>query len=180
MSAIFGFAACQARLAQSIREIDASVQAAQGPVAKAQAANAGADALIDFTNDSRASDPSDAAEVAAIAGLDGLARDTANSLTAMAISGLVTSISARSLEVEAIGKKLGQQTLANLDGAKRLRLVPLRDAIDRMTDTVGAVKVLAKSLDTSKPDEQAIAAAAADLAARFEALKKAIDQLRPA
>lgn len=165
MSEIRCFEACRARLGALLAEADTVRASGDGNLADKLA-----DALAAFANDSRPDDPGDAAEVAAIAKLDALAGKVQDEMTAIALGRAVDMVVDHAAELEAIGRTLGRQTLANADAGRRIRLTPIRDLIDRMTDAVAAVKVAAKSLDAKNPDEAAIQREIATLASSFQAL----------
>jgi hypothetical protein len=165
VSEIRGFVACRARLDELLAEADEARASKDGDRADRIAASFAA-----FANDSRPEDPADAAEVAAIAQLDQLAEKVQNEMTAVAIGQAVESVTGHAAELEAIGKTLRRQTLVNSDAVRRIRLVPVRDLIDRMSGTVAAAKVVAKSLDARNLDEKALQAEIGAFAERFEGL----------
>lgn len=175
---ITGLEACRDRLAELLEEASAALRQASTPDALVTAARGSARALARFTVESIAENPLDNAELSAIARLDSTASAESQKLNAIAIETTVAEIAARVAQIDAIIATLNQQSLANVAESKKLRLIPVRDAIARMTDTIGAAKVLAKSLDTRDPDEAAIVAAISDLGDKLAALHSAFDTAR--
>ncbi|MDO6416139.1 hypothetical protein Q4F19_17265 [Sphingomonas sp. BIUV-7] len=165
MSEIRGFEACRARLAELLAQADAVRAKKDGDQADKLA-----DALSSFVSESRPDDPGDMAELAAIAKLDLLAEKTQEEMAAIAIGQAVNRVTDHSTELEAIGETLDQQAFGNAKVARRVRLAPVRDLIDRMTETVAAAKVAARSLDAGNPDEAAIQRDILALAERVQAL----------
>ena len=175
MTPIFGFPACKARLDQMLSASAQEIAAAAPGAGRDDAANRWADAFVDFANASRAQNPADQAEVDAIAKLDTLALKTSDDATAAAISGSVAAIVARAAELAAITLELNQAAANAQSEEKRLRLVPIRDALTSIGDTITSAKALARSLDAANPDEQAIISGIDDLVARFAALRTTLD-----
>lgn len=173
--AIVGVAACKAALDTLLDQLSARF-AALPPAdedARTDAVIAANQQLSSFEAQSRPSDPSDAGEVAEIAALDALARKTRNDLTFGAIADIVARIKARADELEQLGQGIGNQTLANLETAKKLRLVPISNALRAAQTSIDALGVLKKQLKTAQPDE-------AGLAGSIEAALTAFDEVKTA
>ena len=165
VSEIRGFEPCRARLADLLAQADELRVSKDGARADALA-----DALAAFANASRPDDPGDAAEVAAIAKLDALAVKVRDEMTAIALGQAVDDVASHAAELDALASTIGQHAHANANAARHIRLAPVRDLIDRITDTVTAAKIAAKSLDVENPDEAAIEQQIAGLAERLEML----------
>ncbi len=175
MSAIRGVAACKAKLAELCATASSELAAATTPAQVSDAANRNADALVEFTIDSTPLNPADPAEVAAIAALRDRASQVSEGLAAIAVGASVDAIAARAADIAAIAAALRQETQANVERDRSLRLTPIRDALDRVSDTIASAKALVGTLDSGDPDEQAIIAEIEDLAAKFGALKQTLE-----
>ncbi len=169
MSLIFGIDDCRAELDRILADAAASIQAAATPASVDKAA----DRLTRFTNQSMPQNPDDAGEVAAIAKLDTFAQNCADELRFGAIANAVGTIQARAAQLVALSATIKSQSLANLKDADRIRLVPIVESIDALTDVVNKVKVLGKSLDNNSPEQ-------ADIAARINTFVEGFDDVRTA
>jgi hypothetical protein len=175
--AIIGYPACKAELERRLSAIKARLDAlpAGNEDALTAAVVDGLGQLSDFEADSLPENMSDSAEVAAIAKLDDLSKRTRGALSLQGLSKIIAGIRARADELAALAETLDEQTAANLSAEKKLRLVPIRNAIVSATATVEAFKVLKKSLRQNNRDEAAILANLDMLIAQFGDLKQSLN-----
>lgn len=175
--AIIGYPACKAELARLLAMIS-SRMAALSPDDEdglTDAVIASGDQLAAFEASSVPESMSDTAEVAAIAKLDALARAAAIDLNLAGLTQIIDGIRQRAEELAALTNMLDQQTVANVSAEKKLRLVPIRNAIVSATATVESFKILKKSLNQADPDEAAILAGISALIGQFGELRRSMN-----
>ena len=176
MTSFVGVQACQEQLERLTREAGPALEAAKnaGDDAYLEARRQWARKFFDFKDATSAANPG---EAEAIARIDAQAVAMAEKISFAPVSGIVDTIRSLSLEVEALGKSVKKESTANVESAKRGRLLPVKNAIDALTGAVNQIKVLKRNLKADDPDEQKIATEAQALIEKFETLKRSIDAL---
>ncbi|NJD05380.1 MAG: hypothetical protein FIA97_02640 [Methylococcaceae bacterium] len=177
MSDILGYEACKAELKRLLDEISANIEAAgaSGPQALHAAVLSESKKLLDFTNRSEPADPLDSAEVENISQLDQLADDTRRQIFGDSARAIVGRIQDRAAQLDQLGEGIEQQSAANEGKAGRLRLKPIRNAIDALTTTADSIRQAKKTLSDDNATEAAIKA---DIDAVLDAISQLQDSAK--
>lgn len=179
MTDIVGFDAGKAELDRLLREARDAVQAAQaeGPDAVVAAVRAASEALVEFTNRTEPGDVFDSDEVEAIRRLDRLADEARREMNVAAMDMVISRIEDGSSRLNTLAKEVKRQALVNERTVRRNRLLPVREAVDSMTDLVEAVKQARDELDKDNPEEAVVASALGRLSKAYNDVKQALTRL---
>jgi hypothetical protein len=158
MSDIIGFEACSRELRRLLDEIASAILAAgdAGPDALHAAVMKETRKLVDFTNRTEPADLLDAQEVDAIRKIDQAADEARQQIFGDSAGTIVSRMQDRISQLNQLEKAVRQETAVNAQEADRLRLIPVRDAIDAMTATVKAVRNSREALSADDPDEAVV------------------------
>jgi len=155
MRDIIGFEAGEKELKRLLDEITQNIRASRqkGPDEMQAAVDIATDKLVEFTN---LTEPKDESEIEAIRELDRLADQARKEISGAESSEIIISLQNRASQLNQLAKSVKQQAAENVQRAKELRLIPVRDAIEAVTDTVEAFKVAKNTLLDENPDEAAV------------------------
>jgi len=155
MNDIIGFEACNQELKRLLDEIAAAIKAAgeTGPEALHAAVMSETRKLVDFTNRTEPENILDPHEIEAVNRIDQAADEARRQIFGDSASTIIARMQDRVSQLNQLEKAVRQQAAANAREAERRRLVPVRSAIDAMTETVNAVKSSRDALAADNPDE---------------------------
>lgn len=175
MSNIIGFAACSKALRLLLDDVAQNINAAKdkGTAVFDDTVIAQSGRLVDFTNQTEAADISDAEEVANIRSIDEQAEAARKEIMGKTAAEIINVMHGRIVLLNQLEKTVKQQTAENEDKAKRIRLIPVRNAIDAVTETIDAFKKARDALADDKPNE-------ANVKARIDAVLRAISAVEKA
>jgi hypothetical protein len=158
MSNIIGFAACAQELKRLLNEITENIKAAgaNGPDALHAAVLTETRRLVDFTNQTEPKDIFDATEVENIRKIDQTADDARREIFGDSANTIIGRMHDRISQLNQLEKIVKQQAAENERDAKKIRLIPVRNAIDAVTGTVEAFKKAKEALSDEKADEAVI------------------------
>lgn len=160
MSDIVGFEACARELRKLLSEVTDNINAAgkKGSDALHDAVLAETKRLVDFTNRTEPADILNGAEIANIRKIDQSADDARREIFGNSADVIIGRIQDRISQLNQLEKAVRQEATANQQEAKKIRLVPLRNAVDAVTETIKAVKNAKEALSDDDPDEAAVKA----------------------
>lgn len=172
MSKIIGFEACSKELKRLLDEVTQNIKAAQdrGSGELSEAVLTEARKLVDFTNQTEAEDIFDTVEVENIRRIDQQADDARREMFGKAAEAIINGMHDRISQLNQLEKTVKQQTAESERSAKRIRLIPVRNAIDAATATIDAFKEAREALANNEPDE-------ASIKARIDTVLRAISEL---
>lgn len=175
MSEIIGFEKCSEELKRLLDDVSEKINAAKdkGSAVFDKAVITEARRLVEFTNQTEAADIFDPVEVENIRKIDDEAEAARKELIGKAAAEIINAMHGRIAVLNQLEKAVKQQTAENERSAKRIRLIPVRNAIDAATETVDAFKKARDALADDKPDE-------ASIKARIDAVVRAISALEKA
>ena len=165
MSDIIGFDACAQELRRLLDEIAMGIQIADAKGADAlhQAVISEARKLVEFTNRTEPQDLLDAAEVANIRKIDEAADEARRRIFGDSANAIIASLHERVSQLNQLEKAVRQQAAANEQEAKRIRLVPVRSAIDALGQAANAARAARAALSDENAEEAAVKARIEDL-----------------
>jgi len=177
MSDIIGFEAGAKELQRLLDEAKQKIRAArdEGPDAMQTAVDAETDKLVEFTN---RTEPKDQSEREAIRDLDRSADQAREEISRAESKEIITRIQDRASQLNQLTKSLKQQTADNERKAKEIRLMPVHNAIDAVTDTVEAFKAAKDALLDEEPDEAAVKSKIESVMRAITAVEKAARDLK--
>lgn len=175
MSNIIGFAACSKELRLLLDDVSQNINAAKdkGAAVFDDTVIAQSRRLVDFTNQTEAADISDAVEVENIRSIDEQAEAARKEIMGKTAAEIINVMHGRIALLNQLEKTVKQQTAENEHNAKRIRLIPVRNAIDAVTETIDAFKKARDALADDKPNE-------ANVKARIDAVLRAISAVEKA
>lgn len=175
MSNIIGFAACSKELRLLLDDVSQNINAAKdkGAAVFDDTVIAQSRRLVDFTNQTEAADISDAVEVENIRSIDEQAEAARKEIMGKTAAEIINVMHGRIALLNQFEKTVKQQTAENEHNAKRIRLIPVRNAIDAVTETIDAFKKARDALADDKPNE-------ANVKARIDAVLRAISAVEKA
>ena len=175
MSNIIGFAACSKALRLLLDDVAQNINAAKDKGAEVfdDTVIAQSGRLVDFTNQTEAADISDAEEVANIRSIDEQAEAARKEIMGKTAAEIINVMHGRIVLLNQLEKTVKQQTAENEHNAKRIRLIPVRNAIDAVTETIDAFKKARDALADDKPNE-------ANVKSRIDAVLRAISAVEKA
>ena len=175
MSDIIGFEACTQELRRLLDEIEANIKLAS---------EAGADALhaavltetrklVDFTNRTEPEDIFDVNEVENIRKIDQAADEARREIFGDSANVIIGRMQERISQLNQLEKAVRQQTAENDRKTKNIRLTPVRNAIDAVTETVEAIKEGREALSDEDPNEAVVKSKIESVLRAITALDKA-------
>jgi hypothetical protein len=179
MSDLIGYEAGRAELDRLLSDARTRIAAARGQPAEALQAviRAATEELVDFTTRTEPSDIGDTNEFQTIQNLDRVADEARRGIIFGTIDEIIARIQDRASQLNQLSKQVGQVAKAANAQADRLKLVPIRTAVEAMSSTVEAFKQAKSALTQSNPDEAAIAERIGKLVSEFDALRGALSRL---
>lgn len=130
--------------------------------------------LVVFTQSTRAQNPLDQDEVNAIKRIDELASDTRRKIRAARISELIERIEDAADELSQLSKDVEREAEENLEAARRLRLLPIKEAIEELTVVVDSLKETKTALKAADDSEKTVSMRIERLLKAFTDLKKSV------
>jgi primosomal protein N'' len=176
MNDIIGFEAGVKELKRLLDEAKQNIRAARGQGADAMqtAVDIETDKLVEFTN---RTEPKDQTEREAIRDLDRMADEAREEISRADSNEIISRIQNRASQLNQLTKSVKQQTADNERKAKEIRLIPVRSAIDAVTDTVEAFKTARNTLSNVDSDEAAVKSKVESVLRAITALEKAARDL---
>jgi uncharacterized membrane protein YfhO len=176
MKDITGFEAGKKELKRLLEEAKQKTRAArdEGPDAMQAAVDIATDKLVEFTN---LTEPKDESEREAIRELDRMADQAREDISAAESSEIITRIQNRTSQLNQLAKSVKQQTADNKRKAKNLRLIPVRNAIEAVTDTVEAFKAAKNMLSDEDSDEATVKTKIESVVRAITALENKVREL---
>jgi hypothetical protein len=175
MSDIIGFEACKQELQRLLDEVASNIQTAgaAGPDALHAAVLTETRKLVDYTNRTEPKDIFDATEVENIRKLDQLADESRREIFGASADAIIGRIHDRASQLNQLAKAVKQQVAENERNAKKIRLIPVRNAIDAVTDTIEIFNQAKETLSDDDADEAAVKAKIEGVLRAIAALEKA-------
>jgi len=175
MNDIIGFEACKNELQRLLDEVERNIEEtrAQGSDALHAAVLSETRKLVDFTKRTEPKDILNTAEIENIREIDQLADEARREIFGASADDIIGRIRDRASQLNQLAKSVEQQAAENTRRAKELRLVPLRDVIDALTDTVKAFKAAKNKLLDQDADEAAVKSKIDSVVRAITALEKA-------
>jgi len=179
MSDIIGFKACTKELKRLLEEIAGALRAAKGSGETEfdAAMETEARKLVDFTNRTEPRNLLDAVEVDNIRKVDQMATDAMAEIYGESANAIIGRMFGRISQLNQLEKAVRQQAAENEHKARELRLIPVRNAVDAMTDMVDAFKDAKEALVDSAADEAVVKSKVDSLLRAITALEKAVKDL---
>jgi hypothetical protein len=178
MSKLVGYEAGRAELDRLLADARKHLDKVRGdPDAERAAVTAITEELVAFTTRTEPSDILDANEFKAIQDLDRVADEARRGIVFGTIAEIIARLQDRASQLNQLSKQVNQVTEATNARADRLKLVPIRTAVDAMSSTVEAFKQARATLKEDNPEEAAIAERIGNLVDEFEGLRTALRRL---
>lgn len=179
MSDIIGFEACARELKRLLAEIAANIKSAgeNGPDALHAAVLSETEKLVDFTNRTEPRDMFDVDEIGNIRKIDQAADEARRGIFGDSANLIIGRMQDRISQLNQLEKAVRQQAAENKREARKIRLVPVRNAIDAVTETVEAVKVARDALSDADPNEAVVKSKVDSVLRAIAALDKAAREL---
>ncbi|MBW1704032.1 MAG: hypothetical protein JRJ86_02570 [Deltaproteobacteria bacterium] len=179
MSDIIGFEACTQELKRLLDEIAENIKASgeKGPDELHAAVLTETRKLVEFTNRTEPKDFFDADEVENIRKIDQAADGARREIFGDSVHAIISHMQDRVSQLNQLEKAVRQQTADNERKAKELRLIPVRNAIDSVTDAIGAFNEAKDILLDEDSNEAAIKSKIESVMRAITALKKAAQDL---
>ena len=179
MNKIIGFEACTKELKRLLDEVSENIKAAgaKGPDALHDAVMTETRKLADFTNLTEPKDIFDPVEVENVRTIDQTADETRKEIIGDSTNMIISRMHDRISQLNQLEKEVKQKAAENEQGAKRIRLIPIRNAIDAATETVEAFKKARDALSDDKADEASVKAKIDGVVRAITALEKAAQDL---
>jgi primosomal protein N'' len=175
MSDLRGFETCKQELQRLLDEVASNLQAARaaGPDALHAAVLTEPRKLVDYTNRTEPKDIFDTTEFENIRKLDQLADEARREIFGDSAEAIIGRLHDRASQLNQLAKAVKQQAAENEHNAKKIRLIPVRNAIEAVTDTLDAFKRAKETLSDDDPDEAAVKAKMEGVLRAITALEKA-------
>lgn len=179
MSDIIGFKECTKELKRLLDEIEANIKSASeaGPDALHAAVLTETRKLVDFTNRTEPEDIFDANEVENIRKIDQAADEARREIFGDSANVIIGRMQDRISLLNQLEKAVRQQAAENEREAKKIRLIPVCNAISAVTETLQAVKDSKEALSSEDPDEAAVKSKIESVLRAITALDKAAQDL---
>jgi len=158
MSDIIGFEACSEELRRLLDEVASNIEAAskEGAEALHSAVMKETRKLVDFTNRTEPRDIFNSEEVENIRKIDKAADDARREIFGDSATAIINRMYDRISKLNQLEKEVKHLTAENKQKANKIRLIPVRNAIDAMTETVNAVMDTKNALSDDNPNEVAL------------------------
>ena len=158
MSDIIGFEACAQELRRLLNEIAENIKTAgeNGPEALHAAVLTETRKLVDFTNRTEPKNMFDADEVGNIRRIDEAADEARRKTFGDSATVIIGHMHERISQLNQLEKAVRQHAAENEREARKLRLIPVRNALDAVTETVEAIKDAQEALVEADPVEAVV------------------------
>jgi hypothetical protein len=155
MSDIIGFEACTQELRRLLAEVTENIKTASenGPDVLHAAVLNETRKLVDFTNRTEPRDIFNVDEVESIRKIDQAADEARREIFGDSANAIIGRMHDRISQLNQLEKAVRQQAAENEREARKIRLIPVRNAIDAITETVEAVKEAKAALSDADPNE---------------------------
>ena len=179
MSDITGFEECKKELKRLLDEVERNIDKAraQGDDALHAAILTETRKLVKFTGRTEPEDIFNDIESENIDKIDQLADQTRREIFGDSADEIISRIQGRASQLNQLAKSVKQQAAENSQRAKELRLIPVRNAIDSVTDTVEAFKAAKNTLSDENSDEAAVKSKIESVVRAITALENAARDL---
>jgi hypothetical protein len=179
MSDIIGFEACAQELKRLLDEIAENIKTAgeNGPDELHAAVLTETRKLVDFTNRTEPKDIFDADEIGNIRKIDQAADEVRREIFGDSANVIIGRMQDRISQLNQLEKAVRQRAAENEREARKIRLIPVRNAIDAVTETVEAVKDTKEALSDENPDEAVVKSKIEGVLRAITALDKATREL---
>jgi len=179
MSDIIGFEACARELRRLLDEIAEHIKTVgeNGSDALHAAVLTETRKLVDFTNRTEPKDFFDADEVGKIRKIDQAADEARREIFGDSAHAIIGRMHDRLSQLNQLEKAVRQQAAENEWEARKIRLIPVRNAIDAVTETVEAVKGARGVLSDADPVEAVVKSKIDGVLRAIAALDKAAREL---
>lgn len=179
MSDIIGFETCAQELRRLLAEIAENIKTAgeNGPDTLHAAVLTETRKLVDFTNRTEPKDIFDADEVGNIRKIDQASDEARREIFGDSANVIIGRMHDRISQLNQLEKAVRQQAAENEREARKIRLIPVRNAIDAVTETVEAVKDAKKALLDADPVEAVVKSKIEGVLRAITALNKATREL---
>ncbi|MBW1801585.1 MAG: hypothetical protein JRJ85_12760 [Deltaproteobacteria bacterium] len=179
MTDIIGFEACTQELKRLLDEIAENIKASgeKGSDELHAAVLTETRKLVEFTNRTEPKDFFDADEVKNIRKIDQAADEARREIFGGSAHAIISHMQDGISQLNQLEKAVRQQAAENEREAKKIRLIPIRKAIDAVTETVGAVKGGMEALSDDSSDEAVVKSKIESVLRAIAALDKAAKKL---
>jgi hypothetical protein len=179
MSDIIGFEACAQELRRLLNEIAENLKTAgeNGPDALHEAVLSETKKLVDFTNRTEPKDIFDADEFGNIRKIDEAADEARRKIFGDSANVIIGHMHERISQLNQLEKAVRQRVAENQREASKIRLVPVRNAIDTVTKTVEAVRDAKEALSDAVPGEAVVKSKIESVLRAITALDKAAREI---
>ena len=179
MSDIIGFTACAEELRRLLQEIQANIKAAAqtGDDALHLAVMTEPKKLVDFTNRTEPKNLLDAAEVESIRQIDQQADKAVQDIFGNSANEIINRMHSRVIQLNQLEKSIRQQAANNEEEARKIRLIPIRNAVDAVTETAVTIREAKDALTGDNPEEAIVVSKIDSVLRAISALKKAAQEL---
>ena len=133
--------------------------------------------LVDFTNRTEPKNIFDATEVENVRKLDEAADQTRREIFGDSANTIIGRMQDRISQLNQLAKAAKRQAADNERKARRIRLIPVRNAIDAVTNTVEAFKEAKELLSDEEAEEAAVKSRIDGVVRSITALEKAVRDL---
>lgn len=179
MSDIIGFEASANELRRLLQEIETNIKTASqtGDDKLHQAVMTEPKKLVDFTNRTEPENLLDSNEVDSIRQIDQQADKAVQEIFGNSAHEIINRMQSRIIKLNQLEKAVRQQAASNEDEAKKIRLIPVRNAVDSATETVAAIREAKDALSKDTPEEALVISKIDSVLRAISALKKAAEDL---
>jgi hypothetical protein len=179
MSDIIGFEACAEELRRLLQEIETNIQAAgeAGEEQLHQAIMTEPKKLVEFTNRTEPANLLDSDEVESIRQIDQQADKAVQDIFGNSAHQIINRMQSRIIQLNQLEKSVRQQAASNEEEARKIRLVPIRNAVEATTEVVVAIRDAKDMLANDNPAEALVKNKIDSVLRAITALKKATQEL---
>ena len=158
MSDIIGFEACAKELRRVLDEIETNINSARerGADALHTAVVTETRKLVDFTSRTEPKDISNEGERENIAKIDQAADEARRTIFGDSVNEIIGRLHDRIFQLNKLEKDVRHQAAENQRTAAKMRLMPVRNTIDAMTEMVETAKAAKDVLSSEDADEDLV------------------------
>ena len=179
MNNIIGLEACTKELKRLLDEVSENIKTAgaNGSDALHEAVMNESRKLVDFTNRTEPKDIFDTDEIENVRKIDQTADETRREIFGDSANTIISRMHDRIAQLNQLEKSIKQQAAENDRGARHIRLIPVRNAIDAATETVDAFKKAKEALSDDQAEEAGVKAKIDGVVRAIAALEKVAQDL---
>jgi len=179
MSNIIGFDACTQELRRLLLEIEATIKTAEqaGRDELHQAVMLQTRKLVDFTNQTEPENVLDDNEIESINQIDKVADQARRDIFGDSANQIIARMQDRISQLNQLEKSVRQQTARNEEEARKIRLIPIRNAVDAVTETVVTIREAKEALSAENSEEAIVKNKIESVLRAITALEKAAQNL---